>query len=238
MNIFPALAALGVTVALANADDVFRGFDSNPGVGVPPPPYVNSDAARAAFSAAAGGATATQDFESLPVGPVASPFNVGPVSTTFTNLSDIGSNVRNTQFFDAFATSGVNYVYSEVSEGVAFWTLGFGTPLTGAGFTHTDAMDWLGVGGVPSLQVILDRGLASERVFDLLTEDPATIPSGSVGFFGVITDDPFSTLTVFRPVGGGNTDALGLDDLTVVIPAPSALSLIGVTGIAGARRRR
>lgn len=230
-------AGVGIAAAGAPAQTVYRGYDPNPGFGVPSPPFASSDAARGAFAAGLTG-IAVQDFESFPLGAMSAAVTIGPVAATFTSLGNFGTTVRNQPLFDTFATSGEKFVYAEVAEGTPYWRFTFASPIRAVGFTHTDASDWTGISGVPSLVAILDAGTASERSYDLVTIDTSLIPSGSVGFFGVIADELFSTLTVFRPAGGGNTDALGIDDLTVEVPGPGTLGVLALAGAAAVRRRR
>jgi hypothetical protein len=244
--LFPVALALGVFVASAGAsDNLFIGFDPNPGSGVPDPPFVNTAAARTGFVGTLGrlGALAgVEDFESFTPGPAPGLLNAGSVAVTLTTLGNFGSTIRSTPMFDTFATSGENFLYAETSENTPYWRMTFGSPVRAIGFTHTDASDWTGTPGIPPLQVIIDAGLATHRTYNLLTIDTSLIPSGSVGFFGVIADAPITSLTIYRPPGGGNTDALGLDDLLVGVggvPTPGTAGLLGVGACcAGARRRR
>ena len=71
---------------------------------------------------------------------------------------------------------------------------------------------------------------------------PAPLPMAP-NFLGFVSDTAFTTVTFFNPLGGGNNDQFGLDNLTTsgggAIPEPGTWALmIGGFGLAGAALRR
>lgn len=70
------------------------------------------------------------------------------------------------------------------------------------------------------------------------------VPSGNLfdqaGFFGFIFDDAFNEIRINIPVLADQTaDFVAFDDIAWgAVPSPSALSILGLAGIAASRRRR
>lgn len=207
----------------------FTGLDKNESATPPLAVHLNSDAARDAFVAAAGGNAAVRmyDFEALPAGPVTDALDFGGgLQATFTSQSTgTTALMTGTGSFSEFAISQTNYISSLTVQNTSFWTITFNQPLTAIGFYATDPSDWAGYSEtIPSLQVVLTSGSGSVT-YDLTPGvSPTTIPNASVAFFGVVdTANPFTSITLFHPAHLQTEDAVGLDNLMAVpVPEPES----------------
>ncbi len=112
--------------------------------------------------------------------------------------------------------------------------------MTAIGFYGTDFSNYLGSGrSSPPIRLSLDGG----SPIDTLNVAPQTIPSGSVNFFGVISDTPFTTIRLIN--SGVLSDGLAIDDIIVgkaaAVPEPaSVVTMAGLVavGVAAARWRK
>lgn len=227
--------ALILSAASASADQVFRGFDNNTGGVVPMASTPNSDAARAEFLASLS-SPLSNDLESLATGG-------GPAVVAFGDSLNMTTNgpgfqVRDSSLNSAYGTQGPRFIYAEGSEnGLLLWMV-FSTPIRSLGFDFTDASDWFGSGqNPPPLRVEVEIGegiYVGTNLIDGIQSDQ--IRDGSAGFFGMTADTPFTTVRIFRPTGGGDTDAVGFDGF--IVPTPGGAALVGVAGLMATRRRR
>lgn len=232
-------AAFGVLVIAcvagsASASQLFRGFDNNLTGEVPMASTPNSDAARADYLSALS-APVSNDLESLANGgaPAVVEFDGGLSMTA----SGAAFQVRDTQLNSAYGTQGPRYLYTEGAEDVELLRLTFSSPISALGFTFTDASDWFNTGqNPPHLMFGIELAPGITSYSSLITGyNTSDIRNGSTGFLGVITDSPFTTVIIWRPIGGGDTDAVGFDGF--IVPAPGAAGL-GLMGMAAAVRRR
>lgn len=206
----------------------FTGFDNNPTSTAPLVSHPNADAARDAFLAAAGGASAvrTNDFEALATGPVPATLEFGgglqaAFSAQSTGATAVAGSIGS--FFE-FAISGTRYISSLTLQGTNFWTITFNQPLAAVGFYTTDPSDWAGFSGpIPPLRVDL-TGTSGTTSYELTPGfNPTTINNASVAFFGVVdAAHPFTQLTLAHPSHLQTEDAVGLDNLMAVpVPEPA-----------------
>jgi hypothetical protein len=248
-----ALAALAIGTANA-ATTTFYGFDSGAGAG----PRPNSNAAQASFlSALTPGTVGVETFEghsagAFPGGSISLTFLPTLVTGTMTDLPSAVSAAAEVRVSpagpDYFATSGTKLAVvaadgnpPEATSG--FVAVSFTTPQRAIGFYGSSFSDYSGIAGGPfaRIQISLDGGPG----IDTVLPDPSTIVPGSINFFGLITDTPFSTARLFNPDHTVN-DGIGIDDLTIgspaAIPEPSTwlLMLVGLAGVVvlNARRQR
>jgi hypothetical protein len=225
-------AALAVSAgASASADAIFRGFDNNTGGGVPMASTPNADAARADFLSALT-SPVSNDLEALANGG-------GPAVVSFgesLTMTATGAQfqVRDTALNAAHGTQGPRFLYVEPGESVVGLTLVFSSAIQALGFTFTDASDWFNSGqNPPQLLVTVGDAPGVSLITGLNTNE---IRDGSTGFFGFVADSPFTTVTIFRPIGGGDTDAIGFDGF--IVPTPGAAALVGLAGLVVVRRKR
>ncbi len=229
-TLFAAVAAVAILpVAAQAAPTIYFGENLNPAGGVSGDPVT----ARTAFLAALTAGVSTEDFESETVGAASVPLTfVGGLGMINGTLSGGGA-VRNSPVTGTYATSGTQFYDNQFNA----FTISFASQIAAFGFYGTD------IGDVQqALQVTLDKGLASERVFTVANTIGA--PNASLLFWGV-TDkaNPFTTVT-FAQSGG---DRFGFDDMTVGdikqvrgVPEPAAwaMMLAGFGLVGSAMRRR
>lgn len=226
------VAALAASVgASASADAIFRGFDNNTAGGVPMASTPNADAARADFLSALT-SPASNDLEALSNG-------VGPAVVSFgesLTMTATGAQfqVRDTQLNGGYGTHGPRYLYVEPGESQTALTLVFSSPISALGFTFTDATDWLGTANVPHLEVRIGDAAVGEALISGIST--SQIRNASVGFFGIVADTPFTSVTIVRLAGGGSTDTVGFDGF--IVPTPGAAALVGLAGLVVVRRKR
>lgn len=230
------VAAIASSVgASASADTIFRGFDNNTVGGVPMASTPNADAARADFLSALT-TPLSNDLEALSNsgGPAVVPFGDSLTMTT----NGPGFQVRDTPLNSAHGAQGPRFIYAEGSENALLLWMVFSTPIQSLGFTFTDASDWFGSGqNPPPLMVQIEIGDGIYVGTNLIEGiENNQIRDGSTGFFGMIADAPFTTVRIFRPLGGGDTDAIGFDGF--IVPTPGAAGLLGLAGLVAVRRRR
>ncbi len=216
-------------------------FGSDLGAG-PGGPHPNSDAARVTFLAnVLPASVGTEDFESVSLGA----FPGGTRSIAFPSTAVTGTiqdlvngatanvaEIRNTPVLSHwFAISGTTYFFTEANEGTAYFDLTLSSAVSAIGFYGTSFSDYSGVPGGPftPIQIILDGG----SPIDVIEADPATITDGSVHFFGLISDTPFTTVRLFNPLQADTfpfplTDGVAIDEITIgltldAVPEPSML---------------
>jgi hypothetical protein len=226
----------------------FNGFDNNPTANPPLALHPNSDAARDAFVAAAGGSGAIRlnDLEALTAGPVPATLDFGSgLQASFTSFATNGTALTSGNgAFAEFPISGTKHIASVTSPDTAFWSMTFDQPLRAFGFYATDPSDWAGSapGAVASLRVVLS-GSSGSTTYELTPGiDPATINNASVAFFGVVdAAAPFTQITLFHPPHLLMEDAVGIDNL-MAVPVPETdtyvLMLAGLGVMAALARRK
>ena len=225
-----AVAAVSVfPFAAQAAPTIYFGENLSPAGGVSGDPV----SARNAFLAALTAGVSTEDFESETVGAASVPLTfVGGLGTINGTLSGGGA-IRDASVTGTYATSGVQFYDNQFDA----FTISFATQIAAFGFYGTD------IGDVQqALEITLDKGLASERVFTVANTIGA--PNASLLFWGITdTANPFTTVT-FAQSGG---DRFGFDDLTVGdikqvrgVPEPAAwaMMLAGFGLVGSAMRRR
>ncbi len=230
------VAAIASSVgASASADAVFRGFDNNTAGGVPMASTPNADAARADFLSALT-SPVSNDLEALSNG---AGLAVVPFGDSLTmTATGAAFQVRDTQLNSAHGTQGPRFLYVEPGENQEALRLTFSSPIYALGFTFTDASDWFNSGQNPPhlrIGIELSPGITINTflITDISTSE---IRDGSTGFFGMVTDSPFTTIIISRPDGAGDTDAIGFDGF--IVPTPGSVALVGLAGLVSVRRRR
>lgn len=222
------IAALGTS---ASAAQVFRGFDNNASGVIPMASTPSSDAARVDFLSALS-TSLSNDLEGLSNGGGAAVVPFGD-SLTMT-ASGTAFQVRSTQLNSAHGTQGPRFLYVEPGENQVALTLVFSSPISALGFTFTDASDWINTGqNPPQIQVTVGNDASVPLVTGISTNQ---MRDGSTGFFGYVADAPFTSVTILRPLGAGDTDAIGFDGF--IVPTPGAIALLGMSGLVAMRRRR
>jgi hypothetical protein len=226
-----ALAAYALIAGTAQAAGAtFTGLDDGSAVGGARP---NSDAAKASFLAAASvhGATASEDFESIPTGYDAS-FSHNGLGVTLAagNFGDGFSGVSSTTFGNVYGFDTTTGTGNWLGFPTGSATLSFASGTNSLGFFLTGVQELFGS------TLTLTQNDGASTVYDLSSLIAA---NGGAGFFGVVDSTSFSSATLFRP---GN-DAWGIDDLVfnaqnaVPEPATWAMMIVGI-GFAGAAMRR
>jgi hypothetical protein len=214
---------------------VFFGENLTPSEGVSGDPVT----ARNSFLATLSAGVNTEDFEGILAGSPPLPLSfTGSLGTINATLTGTGL-LRDTPTVGTFATSGSQFYDNDFNS----FTIAFDTAIAAFGFYGTD------IGDIEeALEITLDAGLASERIFTVANTIDG--PSGSLLFWGLVdTSNPFTTVT-FAESGD---DLFGFDDLTIgdvgqvvnppvngAVPEPStwAMMLLGFFGIGGLMRRR
>ncbi|WP_379553683.1 PEPxxWA-CTERM sorting domain-containing protein [Qipengyuania sp. DGS5-3] len=224
-------AALATMTSPAHAAaTIFFGENQNPGGAVSGDP----ETARNDFLSNLSAGVNTEDFEGLATGapPLPLVFNggLGPITATLTGTG----NLRGSPTVGTFATSGSQY-YDNVFDS---FTISFDTAIAAFGFYGTD------IGDVnESLEITIDAGLASERMFTVANTVGGN--DGSLLFWGITdTANPFTTVSFAQ----SGSDRFGFDDLTIGdvsqvtggVPEPGtwAMMLLGFFGLGAAMRRK
>jgi hypothetical protein len=222
-------AMIGMAPSAYAAPTIYFGENQNPAGGVSGAPVT----ARNAFLAALSGVS-TEDFTSVPVGSSSAALtftgSAGNINGTLTG----GGQVINSPSFGTYATSSVNFYDNQFNA----FTIAFTSPIAAFGFYGTD------IGDVSqALQITLDAGLATQRVFTVANTIGGN--DGSLLFWGITdTTNTFSTITFAQ----SGADRFGFDDLTVGdarqvtggVPEPMtwAMLTLGFGMVGGALRRR
>lgn len=231
----------------ASADQVFRGFDQNEtGTGALAS-FPNSDAARTAYLASLAAAAQVQDFEALAAGSVPGGWTFsGGLTAAYLNQATVTNSIsEGVSSVTSYPADGKRYLYTETNPGAGFFKLTFDTGVRSIGFYVSDASDWIGNTDAPGSLFIelLDGGGNVLSSYDLITALPPTqIKNGGMGYFGVTSDQAFAAVRIAQPLrasgSSAESDAIGIDQITVAVPAPGAAALMGLGGLAIGRRRR
>jgi len=201
----------------------------------------------ASFQAAAG-ATVLEDFST------ASLFNAtgafGPTAYNGFSLTGNGNGNNIGVHTGAVANAGPDTPFPASFNGQRFFSLGnlaggtmgtltftFNAPITAFGFDwfNTDVTDRYNL----SAQVA-GGGPFVNPPFSLATFTPNA--TASTGFFGLVSDTPFTTVTIFNNITGGYMSDEGFDNVrtsaaAVATPEPGTMLLMA-GGLAAAVRRR
>lgn len=235
--------------AFAGTEAVFFGFDRNTTGAIPLVPAPNSAAARASFAAALPGPARTQNFDTYAPNTLPASWDFGPgLAAGFTQLTPNSARMYNQPINGLYPTSGQGFLDSfAATPNRVLWRLDFSTPVQALGFDTSDMDDWINAANVTPVawEIVLD-GFASggPRTYSLMPGFLSTtllaIPSGSRTFWGVITDETFTSATLVKPAfpNGTGGEGFAIDDFTVAIPAPGPAALLGLGGLIAARRRR
>lgn len=233
-------ALLAVAAAPALADVLtFHGIDLAVGPGDDVRP--ESDAAHADFLAAlVPGTIGVEDFEDDTVGPIAVAASIGlefagtPTTGELLIQSTFTGSVEGANSAGLFGSSGARFLSVAAAGGENYFTLSFSAPIVAFGFYGSSISNYASFGNFAPTAVRVDDG----DLIDVVNVPTGVIPNGSASFFGLLSDTPFTEVTLVNPAIG-TTDGIGIDDLTV--PAPPALTqlLTGLLGlVAYAARRR
>lgn len=244
MNRCPlVVAVLAAVASTASADQVYRGFDANGGGGALVS-FPNSDAAQAAYLAAAS-AVQTQNFEGMGLGGVPATWTFsGGLQAAYGNQATVqGSIATGVSASQTYGSDGTRYLYSETAPGSGFFTLKFDSSVNGIGFYISDASDWFNSQNVPGASYIeIMNGNSVVSTVDLFTQSPSNIQSGGMMYFGIVTDASFDGIRVAQPLradgGTSESDAVGFDQFTISVPTPGAAGVLAMAGLAMGRRRR
>lgn len=233
-----AIAAALFTAAPLSAQTTFRGQSLNPGQTVTGAALT----ARNSFNGGLAASVATQDFESIPMGSIASGLTLNFGFAGNATIQGSGS-VTNTVFSDAFATSGSRYVLATVGPSSSF-EVTFAQRVAAFGFYGTDLGDFNG-------RLTLEFFNGSSLIDEFLVQDGdltgAQIPelNGNLLFWGVQYGSNAFDRINFRMEG--SIDVFSFDDMTVAdardvigVPEPGsvALALTGLVGLGLVARRR
>ena len=152
-------------------------------------------------------------------------------SGTLQSLATFSADIMNVSFPGAFGpTSGTNWLFPGTSGNSSFFELTLDTPQTAFGFYGSSFSDYQTApgGSFPPISLTLDSGTP----IDVLNVNPSSIPGGSVNFFGVVSDTPFTTIRLLNPSGTFN-DGVGIDDIITAqgiqaVPEPSSWILVTI----------
>lgn len=229
------VVTLGTGTAANAVTTIYNGQDDGAAVGGP---FTNSNAAEAAFLAAAGakGSVATETFEGQAVG-YYSPIAIanGTIAYATQNLGVGLSGVNNTTFgnvygfnvtpggskwlgFPDFFSSAATFTFASPTKSFGFYTTGIQSAYT------------------TLLQVVQLDGTSA--TYSL----PINVSGGS-SYFGLIDTTAFTAVKIVQTSTPGFADLWGVDDIsynTSLVPEPAswALMIVGFGMVGGALRRR
>jgi len=214
MHLRLVLAALVATVALAQdalANTIYT--------------------SEAAFLAAAGPGLSMESFETYPIGTY--PFGPGVASFDANGFTVTDPNARLFIFDETFyaahtATHGDQSLFFEMGFPASQTiTITFDAPTDRVGFTLKDALDH------PSSSL----SFATEHV-SFGSQFFGTQPDGGVLYFGLISTQAFTTLTITTTLTNG--DGVNIDEVVFnEVPEPATLALLGLgAGAVTLRARR
>jgi hypothetical protein len=230
------VVALGASTAANAVVTVFNAQDDGAPVGGP---FTNSNAAEAAFLAAAGskGSVATETFEAKAVGyysPVA--ITNGTITYATPDLGVGLSGINNTTYgnvygfnvtpggekwlgFPAFFNSAATFTFTTPTKSFGFYTTGIQSAYT------------------TLLQVTQLDGTSATYTLPINS-------NGGVSFFGIVDTVAFTSVKISQTNTPGFADLWGIDDIsynTSLVPEPAAWALmivgLGLVGAASRRRR-
>jgi hypothetical protein len=236
-RVHPILIGLALVVSASTAPaQIFSGVDVGGGAGGP---RVNSDAAHAAWAAAAAPlCPVTETFEGIAL-LSASPIplacgmvlnSTGPVGAGF-DLNQVTNNQDSEIGYNTTAGGAQFFRFSPDFAVPATLTINFGGPTRAFGVYITGVQQWAGLTN------------ASWGVDNFILPDTDVGQAiGGVQFFGFVSNAPVLSVSfTTRPIGGSR-DILGFDDIqvaaTIPEPATVALTLTGLLALAGVAIRR
>lgn len=234
MNMFKKSLLVAAALAMPSmanaAPTIFFGENQAPAGGVSGDPLT----ARNAFLAFLSAGVSTENFETKPLGspPIALSFTggLGTINATLSGGGElVGAPVTGT-----YATSGTQFYDNQFNA----FKITFTTAIAAFGFYGTD------IGDVSqALQITLDEGMASQRVFTVANTVGGA--NGSLLFWGIADTGQTFTSVSFAQSG---SDRFGFDDLTVGdvkqviggVPESStwAMMIVGFGLVGGAMRAR
>lgn len=239
-----AATALLLPAGVSAAPITFFGEDLSPGGTVPA--GGNAENARNAFLATLAGGVGTEDFEGIAVG-TTTPFGVNFPGSTGSITATIGSGASSATVLGApsagrFNTTSGGSNFLETDAGGDF-VISFSSGVSAFGFYGTDIGDF-------GNELVLTASNGTTETLEVgNTVGSGGSTSGSLLFFGFIDTLNEYTSVAFANDPGG-VDIFGFDDLTigdaeqiinppseVPLPAPMALLLSGLAGLAFLRRR-
>ncbi len=199
-----------------------------------------SDAARADFlDALAPGTIGVEDFEDETVGPIAAATPIGlefagtPATGGMLIQGSFTGSIEGANSPGLFGSSGTRFLSVGAAGGERYFTLTFSAPTVAFGFCGSSISNYASFGNFALTAVRLDDG----ELIDVVNVPTGTIPDDSASFFGLVSDTPFTTVTLLNPAIG-TTDGIGMDDITLPSPPPLAQLLTGSLGLAGLAVRR
>ncbi len=192
---------------------------------------------------------------------VAAPASAAVTQFTDRTAFEAAAGAVSTETFEGFANMGVSPstdlgAFTVDTNGSASLTDGAGGfNVNGSRYLNVNITSDTGAGGPGSVTFTFDTAitafgadfrslnnnvLRTYAVVGGITFDPLPM---APNFLGFVSDTAFTTVTFFNPLGGGNNDQFGLDNLTTsgggAIPEPGTWALmIGGFGLAGAALRR
>lgn len=237
------LSSFALVGTAAHADTVYFGFDRNPNGQIPLVPATNSNNARAAFAAALPGQSFNENFEAYATNTLPATWTFGgALPVNFTQLTPNTARIYNAPINGLHATSGSKFLDSYApAPGIDLWRLTSPAPLHAIGFNTADMDDWLGVTGTSpkAWELVLD-GPGGLKIFNLMPGIPLTaVPSGSRTFWGVVTDQAFTSATLRKPAfSPSEGEGFAIDDVIVAVPSPAGGLALLSGALMFARRRK
>jgi hypothetical protein len=235
---FVALVLIGATAGSAGAAPlpprIFFGEDLGLGEFTRLPTFSHAAAAEAAFLASLAG-VGTQSFESFTTGTrnpsLAFAGSSGTITALLAGSGTVRRNATGTNGFGRYPVAGSQYFDSGSN-----FSITFSTPIAAFGFYGVDIGDFNG-----QIVLTLDGTAGSYNLGNTISG-----PGGSVLFWGLISDVPFTSISFGNTFPG--TDVFGFDRMTIgdtgqvvvvpaVEPASAALLALGCAAAAWKKAR-